>query len=139
MAANIAADQRPSGAVPWVIPDVLNKPESETVGVSAGWSDVATILPWTMYQVYGDERLLETQYPSMKAWVEFQHAQSGDSCIWKNGSVFGDWLFYRPAPHDASTPDGHTDRDMIATMFFHSTHLLQQAAEVLGKTDDAVL
>jgi len=75
----------------------------------------------------------------MKAWVEFQHQQSGDSCVWKGGSVYGDWLFYRPAPHDASTPDGHTDRDMIATMFFaHSTHLLQQAAAVLGKTDDAV-
>lgn len=138
-AADIAADQRPNGSVPWVIPDILNKPNSEKVGVSAGWSDVATILPWTMYQVYGDKRLLETQYPSMKAWVEYQHAQSGDSCIWKGGSVFGDWLFYRPAPHDASTPDGHTDRDMIATMFFaHSTHLLQQAAEVLGKTADAV-
>lgn len=138
-AADIAADQRPSGAVPWVIPDVLNKPNSEKVGVSAGWSDVATILPWTMYLHYGDKRLLETQYPSMKAWVEFQHAQSGDSLIWKGGSVFGDWLFYRPAPHDASTPDGHTDRDMIATMFFaHSAQLVQQAAEVLGKTDEAM-
>lgn len=138
-AADIAADQRPSGAVPVVIPDVLNKPNSEKVGVSAGWSDVATILPWTMYQLYGDKRLLETQYPSMKAWVEFQHAQSGDSLIWKGGSVYGDWLFYRPAPHDASTPDGHTDRDMIATMFFaHSTHLVQQAAETLGKTDEAM-
>ncbi|MCK6693122.1 MAG: alpha-L-rhamnosidase, partial [Thermoanaerobaculia bacterium] len=88
-AADIAADQRPSGAVPVVIPDVLNKPNSEKVGVSAGWSDVATILPWTMYQLYGDKRLLETQYPSMKAWVEFQHAQSGDSLIWKGGSVYG--------------------------------------------------
>ncbi len=138
-AADIAADQRPSGAVPVVIPDVLNKPNSEKVGVSAGWSDVATILPWTMYQLYGDKRLLETQYPSMKAWVEFQHAQSGDSLIWKGGSVYGDWLFYRPAPHDASSPDGHTDRDMLATMFFaHSTRLVQQAAEVLGKTDEAM-
>ncbi len=137
-AADIAADQRANGSVPWVIPDVLNPPNSETVGVSAGWSDVATILPWTMYQVYGDKRLLETQYPSMKAWVEYQRNQSGDSCIWKNGSRFGDWLFYRPPGYSADEPDGHTDRDLIATAFFaYSTHLLQQAAEVLDKTEDA--
>ena len=138
-AADIAADQRPSGAVPWVIPDVLNKPNSETVGISAGWSDVATILPWTMYQVYGDRRLLERQYPGMKAWVEFQRNQSGDSCIWKNGSRFGDWLFYRPPSWSADEPDGHTDRDLIATAFYaYSTQLVQQAAEALDKTEDAV-
>ncbi|MCC6459589.1 MAG: family 78 glycoside hydrolase catalytic domain [Saprospiraceae bacterium] len=138
-AADIAADQRADGAIPWVIPDILNKPNSEKVGISAGWSDVATILPWTMYQVYGDKRLLETQYPSMKAWVEYQLRQSGESLIWKNGSVFGDWLFYRPAPHQASEADGHTDRDLIATAFFaYSTQLLQQAARVLDKTEDEV-
>ena len=24
------------------------------------WGDVAVIVPWTMYQVYGDKKLLET-------------------------------------------------------------------------------
>lgn len=68
---DLALDQRPAGEVPFVIPDVLNPQNSETASTSAGWGDVATIAPWTIYQVYGDKDILETQYPSMKAYVEY--------------------------------------------------------------------
>ena len=60
---DLKADQYPDGQVPFVIPDVLSK----NTGTSAGWGDVSTIAPWTLYQVYGDRQLLEKQYPSMKA------------------------------------------------------------------------
>ena len=68
---DVAADQRPGGEVPDVIPDVLNPQGSPTIQPSAGWGDVAVIAPWTMYLVYGDKRLLQTQYPGMKAWVDY--------------------------------------------------------------------
>jgi alpha-L-rhamnosidase len=58
--------------------------------------------------------------------------------IWKGGSIFGDWLFYLPAPERASEPDGHTGREYISTAFFaYSCKLLAQSAEVLDKTADA--
>jgi alpha-L-rhamnosidase len=63
---DIAADQKPGGEVPDVIPDVLSKQDAVTTQPSAGWGDVAVITPWTMYLVYGDKRFLENQYPSMK-------------------------------------------------------------------------
>ena len=50
---------------PFVIPNVLNVTIS-----SAGWADVATIAPWNMYLAYGDKRILENQYNSMKNYVE---------------------------------------------------------------------
>ena len=74
---DVALDQRKGGEIPFVVPDVLNPQGSETAGNSAGWGDVATIIPWEMYLVYGDKQLLETQYPSMKAWLNI-FAKSGD-------------------------------------------------------------
>ena len=127
---DVAADQDSNGAVPFVIPDVLRNK-----GTSAGWGDVSTITPWTMYRVFGDKRILETQYPSMKSYVEYIRNKAGDSYLWKGGSVFGDWLFYKSMRQTEN--DGYTSPDMIATMFYaYSSHLLAQAAAVLGKTDD---
>ena len=59
---DVAADQLPSGLVPHVIPDVLNGE-----GGSTAWADASVIVPWTTYLSYGDKRILEVQYPSMKA------------------------------------------------------------------------
>jgi alpha-L-rhamnosidase len=134
---DVALDQKPGGEVPDVIPDVLNRQNAKTAQPSAGWGDVAVIVPWTMYTVYGDKRLLETQYPSMKAWVEYIRNKAGESCIWKDGSKYGDWLFYHPPVNSHSTPDGHTDHNFIATAFYaYSTSLLAKAAGELGKADD---
>jgi alpha-L-rhamnosidase len=135
---DVAADQKPAGEIPFVIPDILNKQRSLTGGTSAGWGDICVIAPWTMYQVYGDKKLLETQYVSMKAWVEYIRKKAGNSYIWKDGSVFGDWLFYHPPVNNHTEPDGYTDHDFIATAFYaYSTSILAEAAKALGKTDDA--
>ncbi len=129
---DVAADQQADGGVPFVIPDVLRGG-----GVSAGWGDVALIAPMTIFQCYGDSQLLLQQYPSMKKYVDYIHTKSGDSLIWKGGSVFGDWLYYHPGEFDHTTSDGHTDRDLISTAFFaYSTSILIKAAEVLDKRED---
>jgi alpha-L-rhamnosidase len=134
---DVAADQRPAGEVPVVIPDVLDKQGSGTASTSAGWGDVAVIAPWTMYLVYGDKKLLETQYPSMKTWVEYIRKKAGEGMIWKGGSIYGDWLFYHPPVNNHSEPDGFTEHDFIATAFYaYSTDLLAKAAHELGKADD---
>lgn len=135
---DLALDQREGGEVPFVIPDVLNPQGSVEANTSAGWGDAAVIIPWTMYMVYEDRDLLETQYPSMKAWVEYIRKKAGDSMIWNDGSVYGDWLFYHPFVTSHTEPDGHTDHDFIATAFYaYSTNILAETARVLGKTEDS--
>ena len=127
---DIAADQI-DGSVPFVIPNVLGPHDAG----STGWADVATIVPWNVYLAYGDKRILEDQYNSMKAWVEYMHKKSNDN-LWNTGFHFGDWLFYRPEDDN----DGRaavTDKYLIAQCFYaHSTQLLINAAKVLGKDDD---
>jgi alpha-L-rhamnosidase len=132
---DLAADQHGNGSVPHVVPDVLSS-AGEFAGGSAGWADAAVIIPWTMYLVYGDTRLLERQYPSMKAWVEHVRGQAGPDLVWSEGRHFGDWLAFATTASDY--PGATTGKDLIATAFFaRSTDLLQRAALVLGKREDA--
>jgi len=134
---DLALDQKQDGAVPDVVPDVLNKQDAVTAAPSAGWGDVALITPWTMYQVYGDKEFLESQYTSMKAWVEYIRKKAGDSFIWKGGSKYGDWLFYHPPVNNHSEADGFTEHDFISTAFFaYSADLLSKTAGILGNRAD---
>ncbi|MGE8427138.1 MAG: family 78 glycoside hydrolase catalytic domain [Sphingobacterium sp.] len=128
---DVKADQQPSGLIPHVVPNVLGIND----GASAGWADVATIIPWDMYCAYGDRRILETQYESMQKWVGYISSVAKNN-LWNSGFHFGDWLFYRPNDDN----DGRaavTDKYLIAQTFYaHSTQLLINAAEVLGKKED---
>jgi len=129
---DLAADQGSNGSVPFVIPNVLG----EKAGGSAGWADAATIIPWNIYLAYGNKKILENQYPSMKSWIGFMQANSTND-LWNKGFHFGDWLFYRPFD-DNDGRSAVTDKYMIAQTFFaHSVDLVIKAASVLGKKKDA--
>jgi alpha-L-rhamnosidase len=73
----------------------------------------------------------------MVKWLEYEHRRAGDALVWSGDFQFGDWLdFFGPAKH---TRFGSTSTDMIATAYFaHSTDILQRAAQVLDKPDDAM-
>jgi alpha-L-rhamnosidase len=125
---DLQADQLPDGNVPFVIPNV------EGGKGSAAWGDAATIIPWTVYQTYGDKRLLADQYGSMKAWVEYIRRQGKNEYLWNTGFHFGDWLALDAKENSFV---GATPKDMIATVFYaYSTRILRDAANVLEKAED---
>lgn len=127
---DLKADQKPDGQVPFVIPDII--PGNQ---VASGWNDAATIIPWTLYQVYGDKHILEDQYESMKAWVEKVRSLATNETVWNAKIQFGDWLALDGDPH---SPVGATPIPLIATAYHaYSTHILAKAASVLGFEKDA--
>ena len=133
---DVSADQFANGSVPYVIPNVLGDRPTGQPGGSAAWADAAVIIPWNVYLSYGDKRVLEEQYESMARWVEYERLRAGDDYIWTGDFHFGDWLAF--ATTRADYPGATTSKDLIATAFFaHSTDLLQRAAQVLNKKDDA--
>jgi alpha-L-rhamnosidase len=133
---DVALDQQDDGAVPYVIPNVLTHGTRKEKSASAGWADVSTVVPWTVYLSFADRRILEEQYPSMKAWVEYMRREAGDRYIWSSGFSYGDWLAF--ATNRSDYPGATTDKDLIQTAYFaRSTALLQQTAQILGKTEDA--
>jgi alpha-L-rhamnosidase len=128
---DVAADQGPDGKVNHVVPDVLNG-----AGGSTAWADAAIIVPWQTYLAYGDKRILEEQYSSMKAWVEYMKNRAGDDYLWIGDTHYGDWLAFATTRSDY--PGATTEKDLIATAYFsYSSGLLAKIAEILGKSDDA--
>jgi alpha-L-rhamnosidase len=130
---DVAADQQPDGRVPFVVPNVLGPQE----GGSAGWADAATIIPWNMYQSYGDKAILKQQYASMKLWISFMEKNSKDD-LWNAGFHFGDWLFYRP-DDDNDGRAALTDKYLIAQCFYaNSVQIMVQSAEILEQKDEVM-
>src|SRR5690606_35538966 len=128
---DLKAEQQADGKIPHVIPNVIADWEAG----SSGWSDASTIVPWEMYMAYGDKRILEEQYESMKKWVDYIKGISKNN-LWNSGRHFGDWLFYRP-DDDTDGRAAVTDKYLIAQTFYaHSTQLLINTAKILGETED---
>ncbi|MFV0468966.1 MAG: family 78 glycoside hydrolase catalytic domain [Dysgonomonas sp.] len=126
---DLRAEQSPEGEIPSYIPDLGSNKNR------AGWADVATIVPWTLYVVYGDKRVLEKQYISMKAYVESIRRVTNDD-LWDKASTFGDWLAYSPLDKKEKFP--RTSKLIIAQSYYaNSVNILAKTAHVLGFEDDA--
>lgn len=93
------------------------------------WADAGVICPWTIYEVYGDKRILERHLPAMIRWVEYSRAHS-DGLIRDRdrGGDYGDWLSIH-----ADTP-----KDLIGTAYFaYSTRLVARSCAALGRSEEA--
>ncbi len=167
---DLAAEQEANGMVGNIVPSSERElprtanPITRLNG-AAGWGDAAVIVPWTLYQCFGDQRILEDQYTSMKAWVEYErqqaqnkHAPGGytaprylqreplahERYLWDTNFHWGEWLEPNdPLPGMINaewTDQTHqllSAPDVATAFFAHSARLLAEAARVLGKEDDA--
>jgi alpha-L-rhamnosidase len=129
---DLAVDQRKSeGKVPHVIPNVLGKNSN----AAAAWADAATVVPWVLYQQFGDSKILADQFESMCAWVDYVASVAGEERLWDKGFQFGDWL--DPTAPPDKPAQARTDKAIIASAYFvHSADLVAKAAEVLGLTPE---
>ncbi|WP_297087996.1 alpha-L-rhamnosidase [uncultured Draconibacterium sp.] len=144
---DLEAEQRADGSVPWVVPNLVKDGGgtgwSDGFGAT-GWADAAIIIPWVVYQAYGDTAILKSQYSSMKAWEEYMIREAGDSFLFNTGFHFGDWLsFAEYSSYIYNAPDygfagAHTEKDLIATAYFYySTSLMAKIADITGEETDA--
>jgi alpha-L-rhamnosidase len=176
---DLAAEQLADGQVANIVPSPQRARPAKAVSVpwilrtapypgksfpgSAGWGDAAVIVPWTLYECYGDQRVLEEQYASMKAWVEYMRKQAKkqpwmrrinplswsnrekrpyQAYLWDTGFHFGEWLEPDEGLFGPKMAIGILKRmlfsaPLVATAYFaHSTHLLAETARALGKDDD---
>jgi len=87
------------------------------------------IVPWTIFQVYGDARILEKHYGAMARWIGYlQSANPGGLWLERRNNDFGDWL----------SIGAETDKDLLATAYYaYDAALTSKIAAVLGKAEDA--
>lgn len=131
---DLRAEQRDDGSVPDTVPNFWKINRS-----SAAWGDAMTIIPWTMYMLYGDKSVLEDNFNAMKAWVDYITNDTLERYLWTSspddkklwGKHYGDWLGMDA--QDGSYK-GASDDDLIASAFYaYSTELLIKAGNVLGE------
>ena len=102
----------------------------------AGWCDAAVIVPWVLYERYGDADVLRAQYPSMRAWVDAVDRIAAPDRVWGEGFQFGDWLDPTAPADDPGR--AMTSSALVATAYFaHAARLLARTAEVLDDKAEA--
>jgi alpha-L-rhamnosidase len=131
--ADLAAEQVDLGTVtayvPWI--SLIFPPMA-----FAAWGDAAVIVPWQLYQRFGDIGVLGRQYASMRAWVDGIVARLDADGLWSGGVQLGDWL--DPAAPPDKPAAARTDRTLVAQAYHaHTSHLLAEAATALGNDADA--
>lgn len=128
---DVRSEQSMELGVPTSIPDVIHEKGT------AGWGDCATIIPWNLYQIYGDTELLREQYPTMRHWLDYIQNNENEAGLWQSGFQHGDWLALDGGDNENACI-GATDVYLIANAFYeNSIDLTRRAAVVLGYTEDA--
>ncbi|MBM7653593.1 alpha-L-rhamnosidase [Neobacillus cucumis] len=131
--------------------DIWNdKKFTETIS-SAGWGDAILIVPWVLFQRYGDRRILEQCFPKMEKWLDYVQksaAQNKENVeneheryLWDTKFHFGDWMI--PSFMFGEKPQGPiasalVTKDPIATAYYaYSAGLLAEVSKILGRQDKA--
>ncbi len=125
--------QSASGAYTDVSPDTIHL--GDATGASPGWAEAGVIVPWTLWQRYGDTAVIDQNWDAMRRYLAFIETNSDDH-IWTRmrGSDFGDWLAL-----DAKEPgDPTTPKDLVATaMWKKSVDAMVDMARACGRGDAA--
>lgn len=125
------AAQRPDGGYPIVVPQPLSYPDV----VTAGWSEAGIILPWQLWQRYGDTAVIDENWAAMEAWMDHVGTANPDH-VWRasRGLDLGDWLSV-----DAVKPDDETTpRILCATAYWAwSAELMAVMARATGRAEAA--
>ncbi|WP_438354333.1 family 78 glycoside hydrolase catalytic domain [Microbacterium sp. CJ88] len=116
--------QNAAGAFPGVAPVVPGRFDG---GYGpAGWADAGVHVPYSVWQAYGDTRVIRDSYDSMKRFVDYLQATSTDHI--RNVGGYNDWL----------NLDDDTPATVIDTAFAaKSTREFAEMAAAIGRTDDA--
>lgn len=118
---------------------------------SAGWGDACILVPWALYQAYGDPVILEENYDMMARWLAFYENRTRENTRsqnennpWKEyladqGFHFGEWCEPDVNNMLAMRKNATEGAPEVATAYyFRSASLLSQIASILGKQEDAL-
>lgn len=130
-------DQMDNGKITHVAPDVLRGENDSST--SAMWCDAITMVPWNLYQTYGDASYLKDNFTAMKKFVSAREENMTDGIINK-GFEWGDWLALDQEKTSYETLIGRTDIYFISNAFHvNSLKIVAETAGLLGEKADAKL
>ena len=127
---DMATAQHADGMIPTIAPQYtvfsegfLDTPE---------WGSAYILIPWYLYQWYGDTRPLEENYDKMARYVDYLSSKA-DGHIVAYG--LGDWCDIGPGEpaHSQLTSNGVS----ATAIYYYDICTMKRVAELFGKTEDA--
>lgn len=127
---DMIAAQDSTGLVPDIAPEYVRFQGG--FRDSPEWGSNSIILPWYMYQWYGDQQILEESYPMMQRYVAYLESKSKEHIL---SHGLGDWFDIGPLRPGVSqlTPLGVT----ATSIYYYDLDILTHIARLLNKNDDA--
>ncbi len=116
--------QSPEGGFSDVSPRLV-----DSANGAPAWGDAGVIVPWTVYQAYGDIKIVQQHWGAMTRWLDYiQSANPNGLWIERRGNNFGDWLSIAAA----------TPKDVLATAYYaYDASLMARMARALGRPAEA--
>ena len=132
--ADMRAAQWENGWVPEVIPSLTAyKPGG------AGWSDAVTIIPWNLYETFGDLSFLSDMYEAMEKWIAYVPTVTTTPDLFTGCWTYGDWLAldhpegYVPENIEMAKR-GYSKDDLVCSAFYaNSVNIVIRAGKILGR------
>ncbi len=96
-------------------------------GGGTAWGSACIIIPWYMYNYYGDTQVLKAHYSGMKHWVEYMKSQLNKDGILVNQGL-GEWV----PPAIVEIPADFVN----SCYYYHCCQLMVNIAEALNIQSD---
>ena len=126
----------------------------EKMNGSAGWGDAVVLVPWELYEEYGDTAALAENWPAMVRWLDRVERMATSSrhpsrvernaeplpheqYLWDTGFHWGEWLEPGGEPSDFPKFIAADKADVATAFYAWSTRHAARIAAVLGRDEDA--
>jgi alpha-L-rhamnosidase len=135
LVANMRTSQRPTplssqspGLIANIAPEyhvVPYRPGSTDFLDEPNWAGAVVLIPWQLYQVYGDTTTMSRDYDAMVRWLTYE--ATNKTANGGNIPGLGDW----------EAAQSTTAQPVIDSGYYRAVAAMARIATVLGKTSDA--
>jgi alpha-L-rhamnosidase len=125
-----------------------------TMNGSAGWGDACVLVPWELYEEYGDLAVLEELWPTMVGWLDRAERMASqdrhpdrvaahavplphEQYLWDTGFHWGEWLEPGGEPSDFASFIAADKSDVATAFYAWSTRHAAAIARLIGRDAEA--
>jgi len=126
--------QLASGLIPEIAPEYVKfEWGGDMFRDSPEWGSSGILMPWYLYQWYGDKQAMVDYYPMMQRYINYLGTKAKNHIL---AQGLGDWYDLGPKPPGVSqlTPMGVTG----TAIYYYDLKILEKTATLLGKKADAM-
>lgn len=128
--ADMMADQGTDGLVPDIAPEFVKFDQG--FRDSPEWGSASVVLPWLIYQWYGDKTIMQEAWPMMTKYVAYLKSKATGNILTQG---LGDWYDLGPNPPGVAQL---TPKELTATaIYYYDASLLAKMAMLMQKKSEA--